>query len=256
MNQRSSLQRQYTGRRTFGNTFHGLSWLIVICVFASSCVRPAEPPVAEAPPAPVQAEPVETPKPEDLAGIPPPKIDEVEDTVERVFKGAALIAAGDQSFVVGDFNGDVSLDLAVVIKPAFGKLNEMNPEYPSWLLIDPFVVRKPGMPPPRVTTQETLLAIIHGYGPDGWRDSQATQTFLLKNAAGSGMRTQPAKQFYAVNRGRKLPRVEGDLIGETLQNKPGYLYYTGAAYSWYDPKTFKAEPEKRLVHGSGAVAEK
>jgi hypothetical protein len=28
----------------------------------------------------------------------------------------------------------------------------------------------------------------------------------------------------------------------------GYIYYTGAAYAWFDPRTYKGEPEKRKVH--------
>jgi len=33
------------------------------------------------------------------------------------------------------------------------------------------------------------------------------------------------------------------LIGEKLKGSEGYLYYTAANYSWYDPKTFKGETE-------------
>ena len=108
------------------------------------------------------------------------------------------------------------------------------------------------MPPLRVTESEPLLAVIHGYGPNGWRDPQATQTFLLKNAVGSGPTTQAKNQFMTENRGKKLPPLRGDVIGEVLRGKSGYLYYADATYSWYDPKTFVPEPEKRLVHGGGA----
>ena len=50
------------------------------------------------------------------------------------------------------------------------------------------------------------------------------------------------------NSGRKLPRPQGDLIGETLQGHHGYLYFAAATYSWYDPKTFKGESTTRMVH--------
>ena len=54
------------------------------------------------------------------------------------------------------------------------------------MLKDPFTPIKPEMPPLRVEENELLLAVIHGYGTQGWRDAQATQTYLLKNAAGVG----------------------------------------------------------------------
>ena len=91
------------------------------------------------------------------------------------------------SFIDGDFNGDGSRDLAVVIKPAPNKLADLNEEFPNWILKDPFSSDQPRIPRLRVAADDTLLAVIHGYGPNGWRDSQATQTFLLKNAVGSGM---------------------------------------------------------------------
>jgi len=56
------------------------------------------------------------------------------------------------------------------------------------------------------------------------------------------LRVQSGKDFATANSGRKLPRPQGDLIGETVQGTPGYLYYATSTYSWYDPKTFKGEP--------------
>jgi hypothetical protein len=94
-----------------------------------------------------------------------------------------------------------------------------------------------------------MLAVIHGYGANGWRDPQATQTYLLKNAVGSDMKSHPLKEFAAMNQGKKLPRLRGDVVGEMLQGKAGYLYFAGATYAWYDPKTFAGEPEPRRRHG-------
>jgi hypothetical protein len=183
-----------------------------------------------------------------------PKLPEVEEAVKRVFKDAAVIHPDyKSSFLTGDFNGDSSQDLAVVVKPAPDKLDEMNQEYPSWLLRDP---RKPhdSRAPLRVEKDEALLAVIHGYGSNDWRDPQATQTFLLKNVVGSGMRVQNGKEFVANNSGRKLPRPQGDLIGETLKGADGFLYYGTATYAWYDPKTFTGEPETAGVfHGRGGM---
>jgi hypothetical protein len=193
-----------------------------------------------------------------MAKLPPPRLDEVREAVKRVFKDAALIDASRKgSFIAGDFNGDLSQDIAVVLRPAPGKIAEMNEEYPAWMLKDPLVPDEPGRPPLRVEENESLLAVIHGYGADGWRDPQATQTYLLKNAAGSELKAHTGREFVAANRSKKLPRLQGDVIGEVLKGAQGCLYYGGATYSWYDPKSFKGEPRRRLVHaGASARLEK
>ena len=181
--------------------------------------------------------------------VPPPKPKELQEVVKRIFKESAVIDNGSaENFAVGDFNGDQSQDLAVVLKPVPAKLSDINGEFPAWIVRDPFVPIRPGRAPLEIKENETLLAVIHGYGPDGWRDPQATQTYLLKNAVGPGFATQAKSRFMDANSGRKLPRVHGDLIAEVLRGASGYLYYDDATYSWYDPKTFKGEPVRRLVH--------
>jgi hypothetical protein len=188
------------------------------------------------------------------ATLPPPKLAEVQDAVKRIFKDAALIdTSRSANFAVGDFNGDRSQDLAVVVTPAPEKLSEINEAAPPWILRDPFVTSRPGMVPPRITENETLLAVIHGFGPEGWRDPQATQTFLLKSAVGPVVEIHSKTAFMIANRGRKVPQLRGDLIAEVLRGTSGYLYYDDAGYSWYDPKTYKEEPVKRLVHSGMAV---
>ena len=139
----------------------------------------------------------------------------------------------------------------MILKPAPGKIAQMNEEIPAWILKDPFVTNQPATPL-HIGENEPLLAVVHGYGPNGWRDPKATQTFLLKNAVGSSPKAEEKNQFITANRGKKLPRLRGDLIGEVLRGRSGYLYYADATYSWYDPKTFVPEPERRLVHGGGA----
>lgn len=182
-----------------------------------------------------------------------PKLPEVEDAVKRVFKDAAVVHPDYKSnFLTGDFNGDLSQDLAVVLKPVPEKLAVINEPYPSWLLRDPKVPRNPAEPL-RVEKDEVLLAVIHGYGTNDWRDPQATQTFLLKNAVGSDMRVHNGKEFLKNFSGRKLPHPQGDLIGENLKGSEGYIYYNAATYSWYDPKTFQGEPETGAFHGRSAM---
>jgi len=178
-----------------------------------------------------------------------PKLNEVNDAIERVFKDAAVIDSSSKpGFVAGDFNGDAIQDLAVAIRPAPGKLVEMNQELPPWLLRDPFLSEIPKTGTLRINDNEPLLAIIHGYGPNDWRDPQATQTFLLKNAVGPSLAVHGGKEFVKANNGKKLPTIHGDVIEEQLRGIKGYLYYNIATYRWFDPKTFKPEPAKRVGH--------
>jgi hypothetical protein len=220
---------------------------LTTCLLAG-CGSTKQVAVEQAPPT-YQATPVSTPATTALAAA--PKLPEVEEAVKRVFKDAAVVHPDyKNSFLTGDFNGDHSQDLAVVVKPA--KLEEMNEQYPSWILRDPRVPYDP-QKPLHVEKDEALLAVIHGYGANDWRDAQATQTFLLKNVVGSGLRVQDGKEFVKDNTGRKLPRPQGDLIGETLKGADGYLYYSTASYAWYDPKTFTGEPQTAGVFHQGRM---
>jgi hypothetical protein len=169
--------------------------------------------------------------------------------VKRVFKDAAVIdQSRNPNFIAADFNGDLSEDVAVILKTAPGKVAQMNQQFPPWILKDPFVASEPGMKPLRISQDEVLLAVIHGYGANGWRDPQATQTYLLKNAIGEGFQPRTKAEVIAANQGKKLPQLRGDLISEALHGKSGYLYYAGSTYSWYDPETFKGESVARPVH--------
>ncbi len=202
-------------------------------------------------PANIQAadsQPAKQAAPDPAQPLPPAAV-EVNEAVTRIFKHAASVdAASSPSFFAGDFNGDKSTDIAVILKPVAGKLDEMNQEFPPWILRDPFVRPKPGAPPMRIVENELLLAVIHGYGPKGWRDPEATQTYLLKNSVGQDVKAQAKTEVANANKGNSSPRLAGDLIGETLQGKNGYLYFDGAQYSWYDPKTFKGGVDARLIH--------
>ena len=101
----------------------------------------------------------------------------------------------------------------------------------------------------RIDKDEPLLAVIHGYGANDWRDPDATQTFVLKNVVGSDLRVHTGKEFAEAHSGKKLSRPQGDLIGETVQGNEGYLYYAAATYSWYDPKTYTgAEAPPGVFH--------
>ena len=223
-----------------------LAFVSLIFVLGTACSsKPVE---VEQPPTPQAAAAAPTPLKVDVARAAKPA--EVQDAIKRVFKDAALLHPDhDPSFLVGDFNGDASQDLAVILKPAPDKVSEMNQELPPWLLRDPKSNGGAGQQL-RIQKDETLLAVIHGYGANDWRDPAATQTFVLKNVVGNDLKVQTMKEFVSANAGRKIPRPQGDLIGETLNGTRGYLYYAVSTYSWYDPNTFRPQPEAGPFHKS------
>lgn len=187
------------------------------------------------------ASPTPTPTPASKPSA-PPNPTEIRDTVARVFEKAATPdTARDPNFAIGDFNGDGSEDLAVAVKAAEGSLETINNELANWILEDPrnvFVQRTgPAQMPPhkpvRAVKGDILLAIIHGVGPEGWRNPEAKQTFLLKNAAGSNLLGQSLKNLTEKKDKQKLPALRGDAISETVGGKSGLLFWTGAKYAWY-----------------------
>jgi len=175
----------------------------------------------------------------------PPRPEELNEAVTRVFKKAAITdTTRNPNFVIGDFNGDGSEDLAVVTKAGENSLAEINSEFANWTLEDPNKIPIPGtrratqMNPPlpvRAEKGDTLLAIIHGVGPKGWRNPEAKQTFLLKNGVGSDMTSEPARTLLNSKEKRELPPLQGDAIRETIHGKSGLLFWTGAKYAWYSP---------------------
>lgn len=207
--------------------------LVVIALILCACSS-SKRQVVEAPPPAYQPSPESTPV--RVAAAAAPKTVEVQEAVKRVFKDAAVIDPNyNPNYLPGDFNGDGSQDIAVILKPV--KLDLMNQELPPWLVREPRAKRDPRVLV-RIDKDEPLLAVIHGFGANDWRDPEATQTFVLKNVVGSDLKVHTVKDFATANSGKKLPRPQGDLIGETVQGTQGYLYYAAATYSWYDPKTF------------------
>ncbi|HXO38373.1 MAG TPA: hypothetical protein VN872_07035, partial [Candidatus Acidoferrum sp.] len=142
------------------------------CNNSSSGGVPVEKPIAVASPQPSPAaSPAASPK------LPPPTQAEVEAAFHRVFGDDLITAANAQSFIVGDFNGDQSEDLALIASPAAGKLDDVNNEFANWIIQDAdkafipssskAVVVPPKQERPRVEPGEQVLAIIHGVGPTG-----------------------------------------------------------------------------------------
>lgn len=199
-----------------------------------------------APPPTAKSQPATSPhvKPMAVPSASSPAPGEVRAVIQRIYQDAAIV---DESradvFTVGDFNGDDSQDIAVFIRPAKGKLPQLNDEYANWTVEDLHGNAQSNAhgktrssaksPAPKIQPSDVLLTIIHGYQQTGWRNPQATQTYLLRNAAGADVQVATAKEMMRSNRnGENLPTLQGDLIRETLAGETGFLYWTGARYAW------------------------
>lgn len=175
------------------------------------------------------------------AGPNSPGAEEVAKAIARVFgKSASVDQNSAPVFLVGDFNGDGSQDLAVVTKANNDALPEINNELANWTLEDPHQVLVPGSktadqprPPKPVKAErnDQLLAIIHGVGPQGWRNPEARQTFLLRNAAGMNATLQTASKLRESPSNSNLS-LRGDSISETVNGHRGLIVWTGAKYAW------------------------
>jgi hypothetical protein len=183
------------------------------------------------------ASPTPTPTPASKPSA-PPNPNEIRDTVARVFdKAATPDVSLSPGFAVGDFNGDGSEDLAVAVKASEGSLSDINSELANWSLEDPRKTPLPSLsnrvPPSKrahVEKGDTLLAIIHGVGAEGWRAAEAKQTYVLKNAAGSNLLAQSSEATRKAS--HKLPQLRGDVLHETIAGKAGIIFWTGAKYAW------------------------
>src|ERR1051326_1602812 len=173
-----------------------------------------EKPIAAATPQPSPAaEALPPPK------LPPPTQAEVKDAFKRVFGDDLIARFGEDNYIVGDFNGDESEDIAFIARPAPGKIADINSELSNWIIQD---ADKAFIPPPnkrvvlptarqrpQIGREEEVLAIIHGFGPRGWRNPDARQAYLVKNAAAKFAGTAPSLSQKAI-RAMKLP-VETDI---------------------------------------------
>src|SRR5437588_10377104 len=109
-----------------------------LALFAA-CARPAQPDGEGAMvPTPQQARTTTTtPAPSKSDGAasatPTATLEEVRGVVAHIYRDAVVVEAERAApFVVGDFNGDGSEDIAVVVRPGAGKLPEVNGEYANW----------------------------------------------------------------------------------------------------------------------------
>jgi hypothetical protein len=235
--------------------------LLSICLIAGvlilfGCAKPQQQQETrpETEPSPEQLNPqlaAPRPSPTEKLKQPPPKTEEVPDAVKRVFNDVITPdISRSPYFVAGDFNADGSEDLAVAVKPADTDMAilAINDELANWLIREPKKVivaralqdvraNETNSKPDPIRKGDNLMAIIHGFGPKGWRDPAARQTFLLKDAVGSDMRTQSVKELERSK--ADLPLVNGqvirngDVIAQTQDAKTGLIFWTGSQYSWY-----------------------
>lgn len=175
----------------------------------------------------------------------PPQSTEALETIKRVYGDTVFVESSrPKYFIAGDFNGDGSIDLGVVVRPMRGQVASLNHELANWIRCDPQKI-KPPVPqahgrmllqvvePTVIDENDILLAVVHGYGPQGWRNPQARQSYLLKNAVGDGIKLTPFNEAIKIVRKYKdPPRLRGDVVSQTLDSKQGLLYYTGAKYAW------------------------
>ena len=192
-------------------------------------------PVSSATPQPASSA---TPMPK----LPPPTQAEVEAAFHRVFGDSLVVSKSNRPFfIVGDFNGDEAEDLALIARPAPGKLQDVNSELSNWTIQDadkalvPSSAKKVVVPlneaRPTVGNGEEVLAIIHGVGPSGWRGPDARQAYLVKHAAATLVGTAPSVSQKAI-RAMRLP-VETEIIKQVRNNKKGFLFWTGGVYAWH-----------------------
>jgi hypothetical protein len=172
----------------------------------------------------------------------PPQAAEVNDKIAKIFQGAVQIDSSQSPAVfVGDFNGDGSEDIAVVVRANADKLADINSEVSNWILVEPQKIALPdpsaphklqsAPPPAKVAANDVLLAVIHGYQQTGWRNPAAQQTYLLKNAVGRNLRSED-KQAALAEFKSVFPHLHTDIIREDLNGTPGFLCWTGANYGW------------------------
>lgn len=223
------------------------------------CARP-EPPAA-APPSPEQAasapaQPLQQAASVEAVKLPPPNLRQVKEAINVAYQNTVTLVA--QQFCVGDFDGDGSQDLAVVVKPANGMLPKLNSEYARWKLDDPHHVIAPNLhkttrpsaaphEPVQAAPGERLLAIVHGQGPYGWRHPGVNNAYLLVRASGHEIAAQPEREFFnAAKDQQALPSLRGDVIQERMAGAVGFLYYTGAAYAWFERRQKPAAPMSHL----------
>ncbi|HVF88597.1 MAG TPA: hypothetical protein VNH22_00930 [Blastocatellia bacterium] len=191
--------------------------------------------------------------------IPQPTVDEVRTCIDRNFQETVRFQpSGIKNFFAGDFNGDGSQDIAAVVKPIKERLPDINSAVANWMIADPVALAARSLgaearsvsSKPSVTEEDgSLLAVVHGFGIQGWRDPEARQVYLLKNATGDSLRTvRQGEVGQGGSNDGPMPHLYGDIIQQRLAGESGFLYYTGSGYEWFTPRLYRKELPKRSFH--------
>jgi hypothetical protein len=174
-----------------------------------------------------------------LVKLPPPAAAEVEEGLRRAF-GKTIEPARPSRARVGDFNGDGVEDVAVPVRPDKDRLAELNDGLANWWVQDALRELQSDLAPAGEASLDTveagdvLLAVIHGYGPRGWRDERARQCYLVRHATGAPFEVRPrtalARYVGVTPAGAPLP---GDVILASAGRRAGFVQWTGARYEWH-----------------------
>ena len=109
-----------------------MSLLLLSTALISGCHRSQSPGATFRRQTPKQAVPVQL-----RTQHSPQLLPEVQAAIARTYKEAVTINTRHLNpFVTGDFNGDNSEDIAIIVNPAKGMLEELNSEYANWTLDD------------------------------------------------------------------------------------------------------------------------
>lgn len=176
-------------------------------------------PVREVEREPVLPAPPQVAPPSPAALFSPPAPGEASEALRRVF--GQTVSSPEAAFA-GDFNGDGSQDLAVVVRGA--RLPELNSELANWIVQDAQGAQD-GTVRTRVSGGDALLAVIHGYGTLGWRDADARQAYLVTNAVGEEMRVKRVEAASRENPDRRF-----DVLLGRWPEGEGIVRWTGARY--------------------------
>jgi hypothetical protein len=207
----------------------------------SAEVRPQPPPAAEPTPASFGLK------------LPPPTQTELEGGLRRAFGETVRPATRPRRCIVGDFNGDGAEDVAMPVRPAEGRLLELNDGLANWRVQDALAEDASRREPPPNTEHggatvepgDLLLAVVHGFGPRGWRDDRARQCYLVRHATGTPLEARPRTELLRyVGRVPDAAQLTGDVILCAAGRRPGFVYWTGARYAWHPLPSRSRAPAK------------
>ncbi|HEY3119519.1 MAG TPA: hypothetical protein VGL15_02780 [Vicinamibacteria bacterium] len=164
----------------------------------------------------------------------PPTTAETAEVLRRAF-GGVVAAAPDERPAARDFNGDGREDFALAVRPAEGRLADVNDPLANWVVQDALVAeadRERAASGGSVQPGERLLAVVHGYGAEGWRSPEARQCYLVRHAAGPALEARPRRALLGNPHRPQMPGLVGDVIMTTVDGRRGFVSWTGARYAW------------------------